>query len=99
MILAEHPFVDRSESIVPQESLPEAVAEAASDPNTIVMEKVTVEGSPFYRRLHTDIKNARQLKAQSAPKLGTGTYQRDLGKIRASALTIFYVPVQVGISW
>lgn len=98
MILAEHPFVDRSESAVPQEPLTKAVAETASDPNTIVMEKVTVEGSPFYRRLHADIKNASQLKAQSAPRLGTGMYQRDFGKIRASALTIFYVPVLVDIS-
>ncbi|HEU5078819.1 MAG TPA: hypothetical protein VFT72_06380 [Opitutaceae bacterium] len=49
--------------------------------------------------LAADIKKTRPLKAQSQVKYGTGVYQKDFGKVRASAMTILYVPVLVGVSW
>lgn len=74
-----------------------APTELSQDPEVVVMEELKV--TPLMDRdLGVDIKKTRPLKAASHVKFGTGVHEKDFGKIRASAVTILYVPVLFGFS-
>lgn len=71
----------------------------AGDSDVVAMDPLRVTTTFWDKDLAADIRKTRPLKAKSEAKLGTGVYQKDFGKVRASAVTILYVPVMVGFSW
>lgn len=99
-VLSGFSFVDAS---APTEAadlgpLVKAPIESPQDSSVVVMDelKVTPLGD---RDLAVDIKKTRPLNGASQVKYGTGIHEKNFGKIRASAVTILYVPVLVGFSW
>ena len=98
-ILAEHTFTEPPKPLVIRESPATSDPKGQADYDTLTMETVTVEGTRVHRDLHADVLKAGALKASSTSRLGTGTRQKDLGKVRASVTTLFYIPVNAGISW
>lgn len=85
-------------------SAPVAAADAAS-PGTngsdvVVLPKVEVTSRPLANGLAEAIANQRPAtRPQNHSRFGTGIHEKDFGKVRASAVTIFYIPVLVGFSW
>jgi len=39
------------------------------------------------------------LGPQNHSKFGTGVHEKDIGKVRISAVTVLYVPIFVKLSW
>lgn len=76
-----------------------ASSNVALDSNIVVMEKFHVTARIADRELAADIAKTHPLTAKSDAKFGTGEYQKDFGKIRASAITILYVPIRLNASW
>ena len=73
-------------------------SEDHADP--IVLETMSVVERSNHRQLSTAINSPRAPKApQNVSKVGTGIHQRDFGKVRVSAVTLFVSPVLVGASW
>jgi hypothetical protein len=73
--------------------------QASSDPNTIVLDKYNVRSRAFERDLPIAIQRWRPSGPQNKTKFGTGIRQKDFGKVRASMVTILYIPVLIGFSW
>lgn len=89
-----------------EQAKPEATQELAReeptefrDPNVVPMEAVQITTSALDRDLAADVKKTRSPHAESHRKLGTGVVEKDFGKVRMAAVTIFYVPILVGFSW
>ena len=73
-------------------------SEDHADP--IVLETMSVVERSNHRQLSAAINSPRAPKdPQNVSKFGTGIHQRDFGKVRVSAVTIFFIPVLVGASW
>jgi hypothetical protein len=73
--------------------------QANSDPNIIVLDNYNVRSRAFERDLPLAIQRWRPSGPQNKTKFGTGIRQKDFGKVRASMVTILYIPVLVGFSW
>lgn len=85
---------------------PTAPAPAAPDKipgngDVIAMPKLTVLSSRInLRELERDIVRNRARAVAQEPKWGCGPlYHVDLGKIRFTVVSAFYIPFTVGISW
>lgn len=87
------------ESVIDRES---TVVRYASDYRTdpIVLDTMSVVERSNHRQLSAAINSPRAPKGpQNVSKFGTGIHERDFGKVRVSAVTIFFIPVLVGASW
>jgi hypothetical protein len=73
--------------------------QASSDPSIIVLDKYNVRSRAFERDLPIAIQRWRPSGPQNKTKFGTGIRQKDFGKVRASMVTILYIPVMIGFSW
>jgi hypothetical protein len=71
----------------------------AAEPDVVVMAKFEVAARAYERGLPAAIANWRDPKPQNDSRFGTGIHQKDFGKVRASVVTILYVPIVFGISW
>jgi len=67
----------------------------------IAMPKFTVLSSRInMRELERDIARNRGRAVAQKPKWGCGPiYQKDLGKVRLTVVSAFYIPFLVGFSW
>ncbi|HEX2851820.1 MAG TPA: hypothetical protein VHO24_01185 [Opitutaceae bacterium] len=85
----------------PEQSSPVLVSAqpVAVDPDVVVMAKLEVTSRAYERGLPSAIANWRDPSPQNNSRFGTGLHQKDFGKVRASMVTILYVPILVGISW
>lgn len=88
----------RKESVDP-EAGPEAPTKAQSDPDLVVLDTYEVRSRAFDRGLPEAIRRYHPPGPQNRTKFGTGIRQKDFGKVRASMVTILYIPVLVGFSW
>jgi hypothetical protein len=87
------------ETVTDRES---TVVRYASDYRTdpIVLDTMSVVERSNHRQLSAAINSPRPPKdPQNVSKFGTGIHQRDFGKVRVSAVTLFFIPVFVGASW
>ena|GEM_PF-4950388 len=69
------------------------------NPDAVVMDEVRVESRFWDKDLVSDVQKTKRLKAHSETKWGTGVHEKDFGKIRASVVTVLYVPILVNASW
>ncbi len=83
----------------PESFTADQASQGALDPEVVLMPKVEVTSRRFDRDLPAAIANWRPTGPQNHTKFGTGIRQKDFGKVRASVMTIFYIPVGVGLSW
>ncbi|MEO6567294.1 MAG: hypothetical protein ABIO94_00915 [Opitutaceae bacterium] len=72
---------------------------APVDPEVVVMANFEVSARAYERGLPEAIANWRDPRPRNDAKFGTGTHQKDFGKVRASMVTILYVPIFFGLSW
>ena len=85
----------------PEEISPVLVAAQPKvvDPDVVVMAKFETTSRAYERGLPAAIANWRDPKPQNNSRFGTGLHQKDFGKVRASMVTVLYVPILVGFSW
>ncbi len=69
------------------------------DTEVIVLETFVVNDRYWNRKLYRDIEKSLEGMESTKRKLGTGISRKDIGKMRVEAVTILYVPIQVGFSW
>lgn len=86
---------ENSGSVAAAEPSPQAPA----DPNVVLLDKYEVRSRAFERDLPIAIQRWRPSGPQNKTKFGTGIREKDFGKVRASMVTILYIPVLVGFSW
>lgn len=72
---------------------------AQTDPDVVVLDTFEVRTRAFDRDLPSAIKKWRPSGPQNNTRFGTGVREKDFGKVRASVVTILYIPVLVGFSW
>jgi len=65
----------------------------------VVMSKMEVTVSAYERNLPAAMANWRDPRPRNDSRFGTGMHQKDFGKMRASVVTILYVPIFFGLSW
>jgi hypothetical protein len=70
-----------------------------NDPDTVYLPKFEVEDPPLPRGLAEAIAKSRFTGPQNKSRLGTGIREKDFGKVRASVVTVFYIPIFAGLSW
>ncbi|MEO7414585.1 MAG: hypothetical protein ABIZ81_14645 [Opitutaceae bacterium] len=70
-----------------------------NDSDVVVMANFEVAARVYERGLPAAIANWRDPSPQNDGRFGTGMHQKDFGKVRASVVTILYVPILFGISW
>jgi hypothetical protein len=82
----------------PQAHVPAEIPAASA---VIAMPRFTVLSSRInMRELERDIVRNQARAAAQAPKWGCGPlYQKDLGKVRLTVVSLFYIPFAVGFSW
>ena len=69
-------------------------------PEPVVLDRMSVVERSNHRQLAAAINSPRAPKGpQKVGKFGTGVHARDFGKVRVSAVTIFYIPVLICASW
>ena len=87
------------ESVIDREST--VVRYASEDqPEPVVLDTMSVVERSNHRQLVAAINSPRAPKGpQKVGRFGTGIRQRDFGKVRVSAVTIFHIPVLIGASW
>lgn len=100
-ILAGFSYNPSAREKPPEQSSPALVQAqpTPADPDVVVMAKFEVAARPYERGLPTAIANWRDPGPQNNTRFGTGTRQKDFGKVRASVVTILYIPIAVGFSW
>src|SRR4051812_45566787 len=72
---------------------------APGDAEVVVMSQIEVTERVRERDLTAAIASWRDPGPRNDSRFGTGVHQKDLGKVRASVVTILYVPVFFGLSW
>jgi hypothetical protein len=82
-----------------EQAVPDQEPSVNNDPDIIYLAKFEVRDRPLPRGLGDAILKARQTEPKNHSRFGTGIHEKDFGKVRASAVTLFYVPVFVGLSW
>ena len=70
-----------------------------SDPEVIILPKFEVKERRVPRGLADAIATAKPLGPQNHSKFGTGVHEKDIGKVRISAVTVLYVPIFVSLRW
>ena len=96
---ASFPYDPSVRAKSPESFTADQASQGALDPEVVLMPKVEVTSRRFDRDLPAAIANWRPTGPQNHTKFGTGIRQKDFGKVRASVMTIFYIPVGVGLSW
>jgi hypothetical protein len=72
---------------------------SSPDPDAVVMDKVEVTSRYLDKDLDSAITRFGQSGPRSSQKLGTGVVEKNFGRARMSAATMFYVPINIGLSW
>ncbi|MGC4074333.1 MAG: hypothetical protein QM760_17835 [Nibricoccus sp.] len=70
-----------------------------NDPDTVYLPKFEVEDRPLPRGLAEAVEKSRFAGPQNNTQLGTGIREKDFGKVRASVVTVLYIPIFAGLSW
>jgi hypothetical protein len=84
----------------PEHSSPALLAPQSDlDPAVVVMSKFEVTARPYDHGLAAAIRSYQDPRPVNNRKFGTGTYQKDFGKVRMTTQTIFYIPFFFGLSW
>ena len=96
---ASFPYDPDARRKVSEASGDDPSAQATLDPAVVILPKVEVSSRVLDRRLPEAIANRRPPGPQNHSRFGTGIHEKDFGKVRASVVTILYVPVLIGISW
>jgi hypothetical protein len=82
-----------------QRSSPVLVQPVETDPDLVIMPQLEVRARPYDQGLPAAIANWRDPRPRNDTKFGTGVREKDFGKVRASVVTILYVPVLLNFSW
>ena len=96
---ASFPYDPGARAKSPEASAADQAPQGALDPEIVLMPKVEVTSRVLDRGLTAAIANWRPTGPQNHSKFGTGIHQKDFGKVRASVITILYIPVGFGLSW
>lgn len=83
----------------PASSDADDTAGGIADSDVVMLPKMAVNERPLPRDLGADIARWRGTLPQNHTRFGTGIHQKDLGKVRVSVMTLFYIPIMVGARW
>ncbi len=83
----------------PEQSSVDQAAQGTDDSEIVVLPDVEVTSRVLDRGLTAAIANQKPTGPQNHSKFGTGIHEKDFGKVRASVITILYIPVGFGLSW
>lgn len=79
---------------------PDARPTPTAESDAVILERITVVDTSEFRELEKTMRSPRPPRGpQNTRKFGTGIRERDLGKVRLSTVTIFYIPIFIGASW
>jgi hypothetical protein len=95
----ETPVLEISPVLKNPVSVPFDQVAPADDPEVVKMPAYTVMETIRNRDLHAAIMKGQAQAQAKKVKFGTGLRELRLKRVTLSAVTIFYIPVAVGISW
>ncbi len=80
---------------------PPALGGGAIGPEVVRMPPVIVIGDAAFRKIDLAVRtqDARARIQKSYSRLGIGAHELRLRKVSLYTITVFYVPIAVGISW
>jgi hypothetical protein len=100
-LLSEYKFEAPTKDPTLPAPLPANASTAPQDPNLVKMAPYTVRETSKMNALHADIV-AQEASARTEAitrKLGIGMHVAPLGPVGLYAVTVFYIPVQVGFGF
>ncbi len=95
----EEPKLETSPALIKPVPKPLNLSDQEADPDVVQMPAYTVTETIRNNNLHAAIMKGRAMAQAKKVKFGTGLHEYRGRKVTLYAVTVFYVPVAVGISW
>lgn len=99
-VLDAFPYRPPADAPAPR-AVPPPGSDGETDPEIVVLPQydVSAQSARMERNLARAIERSRGSGPINESRFGTGVHERDLGKVRAGATTILFVPVHLKFSW